>query len=320
MVNSSGTQDLLVHVLAKGKRYEAANYDNVAIPTNLDVNPGAKKDFPSFYASLFDSTLAKHPASVVTEYAWEASKCDPCPTPPMQPNDLLLLGGDVTSLRDPMGLVLTRLHARYRKDAKGEDLVFRQAGPLQGGIEGMEPGAVEGQGFNAFQGRYALRHPWGGPVTCKFPQRGIWGDPPPGIDVSPITPARKVAFAHRDPKLLPWLLSPLTKAAGLSGGTKLSSAGAAPAVAAASPSPASTPGGDPGPAAPAAPVVSSPAAAPAPAPAADPAASPGPPPPATPPGGGCAGCAVGEGVQGGFVLSVALGLFGWFRRRARPAR
>jgi hypothetical protein len=218
-----------------------------------------------------------------------------------------------------MGLVLTRLHARYRKDAKGEDLVFRQAGPLQGGSEGMEPGAIEGQGFNAFQGRYALRHPWGGPVTCKFPQRGIWGEPPPGIDVSPLTPARQVAFAHRDPKLLPWLLSPLTKAAGLSGGTKLSSAGSAPAVAAASPPPASTPGSDPAPGAPAAPV-QSPTAAQGPATPADPAASQGALPAAAPPGGGCAGCAVGERAEGGLLLAVALGVLGWLRRCARAAR
>ena len=41
LLNSAGTQDLIVHILARGQRYEVANYDNVAIPTNLDVADAA---------------------------------------------------------------------------------------------------------------------------------------------------------------------------------------------------------------------------------------------------------------------------------------
>jgi hypothetical protein len=37
LINSSGTQDLIVSILAKHTRYETANYPNVTIPTNLDV-------------------------------------------------------------------------------------------------------------------------------------------------------------------------------------------------------------------------------------------------------------------------------------------
>ncbi|MEZ4403501.1 MAG: DUF2330 domain-containing protein [Kofleriaceae bacterium] len=35
LANSSGTQDLIVSILAPGQRYEVANYGNVTIPTNL---------------------------------------------------------------------------------------------------------------------------------------------------------------------------------------------------------------------------------------------------------------------------------------------
>lgn len=35
----------------------------------------------------------------------------------------------------PSGFVLTRLHARYTKEALGEDLVFRAAPPIHGGRE-----------------------------------------------------------------------------------------------------------------------------------------------------------------------------------------
>jgi hypothetical protein len=71
--------------------------------------------------SLFDKTLKANKGAVVTEYAWQASSCDPCPTSPLTPEDLLTLGSDVvpskakvTDQWDPsQSYVLTRLHARY---------------------------------------------------------------------------------------------------------------------------------------------------------------------------------------------------------------
>ncbi|HWN81556.1 MAG TPA: DUF2330 domain-containing protein, partial [Candidatus Udaeobacter sp.] len=71
MMNSSGTQDLIVHILAPGKRYEVANYKNATIPTNLDVKEEARTRFGEFYAALFDRTLEKNPGAVVTEYSWD---------------------------------------------------------------------------------------------------------------------------------------------------------------------------------------------------------------------------------------------------------
>ena len=35
LINSNGTQDLIVHILARGQRYEVANAPNVPIPTNV---------------------------------------------------------------------------------------------------------------------------------------------------------------------------------------------------------------------------------------------------------------------------------------------
>src|SRR5687767_4183170 len=54
LINSSGTQDLIVHILSRGQRYEVANYPNAVIPTNLNVHERVKDRFPAFYASLFD--------------------------------------------------------------------------------------------------------------------------------------------------------------------------------------------------------------------------------------------------------------------------
>ena len=38
LANSSGTQDLIVNIFSPNQRYEVANYKNVTIPTNIDVD------------------------------------------------------------------------------------------------------------------------------------------------------------------------------------------------------------------------------------------------------------------------------------------
>src|SRR6478609_7706354 len=93
LANSAGTQDLIVNILAPNQRYQVANYPNVTIPTNLDVHDDVKQHFGAFYAALFDRTLETHPGAVVTEYAWQASSCDPCPGPTLDPSELATLGG-----------------------------------------------------------------------------------------------------------------------------------------------------------------------------------------------------------------------------------
>jgi hypothetical protein len=337
LINSSGKQDLIVNVLSKGKRYEAANYPNVTIPTNLDLAEAARDKFGEFYVSLFDKVVEKTPKAVVTEYSWDAGTCDPCPGPTLDGDDLATLGADVlpqgtaglrsrplgpstvptirfatptvrgrlppeviqrivrqnfgrlrlcyenaarsnpklagkvevkftidasgavskvaegaSDLPDagarqcvtrtfsglsfpqpdggsvdvtypvtfgppdpnapapvpPMGFggsatpyVLTRLHLRYDKDSLGEDLALKEAPPITGGREvmgqgGLEKGATPGA-TNNFQGRYAIRHPWTGPVTCKEPVRGRWGGPPAGTSTPTPTAAQKTAFVAR---------------------------------------------------------------------------------------------------------------------------
>jgi len=207
LLNSAGKQDLIVHILGKKQRYEVANYKNASIPTNIGVEDSVRESFGAFYDALFERTTEKNPGAVVTEYAWDATTCDPCPEPPLRPDELALLGGDVIVPAEqdpysdipgvvprrarrpsfqPYGFVLTRLHYRYDKDGLDEDLVFRAAGPIVGG-RGMpdqkgELGERRAQAssVNNFQGRYVILHRWEGELTCSSPQRGTWGGPPRG--------------------------------------------------------------------------------------------------------------------------------------------
>jgi MYXO-CTERM domain-containing protein len=223
LLNAQSRQDLIVYVLSKGKRYEAANYKNAFIPTNLEVSNETRDAFAPFYATLFDAALVKAGGSaIVTEYAWESSSCDPCPTPPLEDSDIATLGGDVlfgmgapasSSKADKdmggyyggasVSMVLTRLHTRYDQTTLKDDIVFRAAEPVVGGREfvtgdngELEKGARPDTSNN-FQARYAIRHRWSGPIACSNPRRGIWGGNPKGEGTPPAVAARNLAAAPR---------------------------------------------------------------------------------------------------------------------------
>jgi hypothetical protein len=97
MLSSPGTQDLIVYVISRDGRYEVANRDNVFVPTNLEVRPAVRGRFAAFYDALLERVWDRHPGSVITEYAWEATSCDPCPGPTMSAEDVTTLGGDVAT-------------------------------------------------------------------------------------------------------------------------------------------------------------------------------------------------------------------------------
>ncbi|MCE9575327.1 MAG: MYXO-CTERM sorting domain-containing protein, partial [Deltaproteobacteria bacterium] len=174
--------------------------------------------FAEFYAALFDRTLEKNPDAIVTEYAWDASSCDPCPGPQLDYDDFATLGADVLGNGGGAsdigayggGFVLTRLHARYGKGASVNDLIFKQAPPIVGGREQegpsgrLEEGAQPDQ-MNNFQGRYAIRHRWTGAIACEHPMRNRWGGPPGDQQIADSAPkaATNLAFAPRGQMALP---------------------------------------------------------------------------------------------------------------------
>jgi len=213
LLNASGSQDVIVHVLARGLRYEVSNYDNYAIPTNLRVTGAVRDAFPSFYDALFERMMELHPRAVITEYAWETGSCDPCPGPTLSAEDLVLLGADVIPTyaeaiargRVQTGFerdfVVTRLHLRYSEQSIGEDLFFRAAPAIEGGrgtpgVDGEMSQGVRSYSLNNFQGRYAILHEWEEPIECPNPRRGVWGGPPSTVQgTSAPMAAAGLAFA-----------------------------------------------------------------------------------------------------------------------------
>ena len=189
------------------------------------VKDETRQHFGQFYVSLFDHTLAQHERAVVTEYAWSASSCDPCPEEPLSVEELIVLGADSLPRYadgfDEQGqllpdsdmrwkiqsdFVLTRLHARYDKASLGEDLVFQTAPGIAGGQGMPHDGKLatevhETGDWNSFQGRYAILHYWEGSTRCLRPLYDTWGGPPEGHEDPGPALARQLAFESRDAKL-----------------------------------------------------------------------------------------------------------------------
>ena len=181
LVNSGGTQDLIVHVIAKS-RYELANRKNVMMPTNVQLTESVMPVFGGFYAELLERTFKANEGAGVTEFAWKGAlpppqvmvggiygvTCDPCP-PPAPVDDPLAkyLGADaIPGLKTDEDIAkfareatITRLHVRYTKDSLTDDLVFKAAGPIAGGVPEF-PKTIKDAKENRFQGRYIVRHPF----------------------------------------------------------------------------------------------------------------------------------------------------------------
>ncbi|MCB9563240.1 MAG: DUF2330 domain-containing protein [Kofleriaceae bacterium] len=157
--NSPGIQDVLVHVFAPARRYEAANRPNVTIPTDVELTEAAALDFGGFYGALFARVLAPEPRAVVTEYAAEAY--------PWRLHDpMIALGVDADRTGDHW--VVTRLHLQVDRDGPLDDLLLREAGPVE----------------SLLAASYAVRHPWTGKVGCLMPHYGRWR---PAPDLAPLT-------------------------------------------------------------------------------------------------------------------------------------
>ena len=163
MANADGLQELFVYALTRRGRVETTNYRTVRLPSDQDLPLYVKEQFGDFYKALFSEQVRRERMeSVFLEYAWDMGWCDPCAADPLAREELKALG--VFWLNDPSGggrgggggsnVFVTRLHVRYDEAHFPEDLVFQETADRQN-----------------FQGRYVLRHPFTGDLSCEAGER-----------------------------------------------------------------------------------------------------------------------------------------------------
>jgi hypothetical protein len=155
-VNAKGPQDLIVYVLTRNGRVEAANYRTVKLPSGMDVPLFVKAEFGKLYRAMFDRAVEReNMRAVFVEYAWDMGWCDPCASEPLSNKELVELGarwiGDDSAapFRGGASAFVTRLHVRYDAKSFPEDIAFQETHDREN-----------------FQGRYVLRHPWQGEASC----------------------------------------------------------------------------------------------------------------------------------------------------------
>ena len=155
MVNSKGSQDLLLYTLTRKGRVETANYRTVRMPTGDEIPAFVKDKFGETYKALYGHAVEKQGgAAVMMEYAWDMGWCDPCAAEPLSADELRELGvfwvqpgqGFAPQAQD---VFVTRLHARYDADSFPEDLRLVATGDR-----------------GNFQGRYVMRHAFEGEMAC----------------------------------------------------------------------------------------------------------------------------------------------------------
>lgn len=176
-LNADGDQELILFTLTQEGRVEPTNYRTVKIPTDSDVPLYVKDAFGDFYKAMFTEAVEKEDKKAVfLEYAWDMAWCDPCAADPLPNDDLRELGAwwvDASNdnvspvpvpmpgqprimpapMPAPVNVFVTRLHVRYNAETFPEDLVLQVTNDRQN-----------------FQGRYVMRHPFTGPVSCEAGQ------------------------------------------------------------------------------------------------------------------------------------------------------
>lgn len=173
-VNAKGKQDLILYTLTRKGRVESTNYRTARIPTDMDLPLFLKSDdeFGKFYKAMYAKTAEREGPATILEYAWDMNWCDPCAADPLSQKQLRELGaywvgndqkprigtnGQIIPPRPGKGQArdafVTRLHMRYDAASFPEDLKFQETGDRQN-----------------FQGRYVMRNPFKGDLSCEAGQ------------------------------------------------------------------------------------------------------------------------------------------------------
>lgn len=150
MMNAQQAQDLLVYILSPKGQAEVTNYRTVKVPSNVEVPEFVEDEFGDFYTTMFEQDYQRQGRDdVFLEYAWDMSSCDPCSAPNLSKEELKQAGVFWDKDSYIPQVFITRLHVRYTRDKFPQDLKFHETANRQ-----------------FFQGRYVIRHPFRGEMTC----------------------------------------------------------------------------------------------------------------------------------------------------------
>jgi hypothetical protein len=153
-INAQKEQDLIVYLLSPKGQIELTNYRTVKVPSDADIPEFVKSEFNDFYKAMFQTAYEKENKKVAfVEYAWDMGSCDPCSAEPLNSEELKDAGvfwqNSEEFNSEFNNVFLTRLHIRYTRDRFPEDLKFQETANRQ-----------------SFQGRYVIRHPYQGEISC----------------------------------------------------------------------------------------------------------------------------------------------------------
>lgn len=163
MINALEDQDLLIYLLSPQGQVELTNYRTVRVNSDSEIPEFVKTEFKDFYTAMFQKAYERENKQVAfLEYAWDMSNCDPCAAEPLNPAELEQAGvfwlnsasGDTFAPNfNSNNVFITRLHLRYTREKFPEDLRFQETSDR-----------------TLFQGRYVIRHPFSGEMTCSAAQ------------------------------------------------------------------------------------------------------------------------------------------------------
>ena len=150
-VNSQGEQDLILYLLSPKGQIELTNYRTVQVPSNVEIPEFVQDDFKDVYKDMFSHSYEKEGKKVAfLEYAWDMGWCDPCAAGVLNREELEEAGVFWLDNSSNNSVFITRLHLRYGGNNFPEDLRFQETANRQ-----------------SFQGRYIIRHPFRGEMTCE---------------------------------------------------------------------------------------------------------------------------------------------------------
>lgn len=171
-LNARGTQNLIVYVLSREGRADAANYRSVRVPSGAELPPNVQERFGRFYRAMFARLAEREGTPVFLEFAAEASWNEPGAPEPLSRDELRELGAmwldDATAPAEgpdypywkrrtrPVraGAYVTRLHLRFTRETLPEDPVFRLTSDRA-----------------SFTARWTVRTPWAGRADCDAARR-----------------------------------------------------------------------------------------------------------------------------------------------------